>query len=231
MAGSPKPPCSVPGCTRPMSCKQLCGTHYERIRTTGKLGPPGDARRRPKKPCAVDGCDRTAKSRGWCEKHYSRWRKHGDPLTSERPSYGTFQTLTYNGYVREYNPAHPLAMADGQVLQHRRVAWDAGILTDPEMHVHHINGNKTDNRPENLEAMTESEHHKEHIREWGHVSNQFGTFPLRKDKTAPRPPMTTAPCKACGGNDFYITPNGRYRQCRDCNRRRELARKAKAAAE
>jgi hypothetical protein len=29
-------------------------------------------------------------------------------------------------------------------------------------HVHHINGNKTDNRPENLEILTASEHHRLH---------------------------------------------------------------------
>lgn len=84
-----------------------------------------------------------------------------------------------HGYVRVFVPEHPLAMADGYVLEHRMVAWDYGILADPADHVHHINGVKDDNRPENLEALGESEHHRQHMAEAEYIENQYGLFPRR----------------------------------------------------
>lgn len=34
--------------------------------------------------CSVEGCDGTARGHGYCSKHYTKWRRHGDPLHSER---------------------------------------------------------------------------------------------------------------------------------------------------
>jgi hypothetical protein len=45
----------------------------------------------------------------------------------------------------------------GWVLEHRLVAQP-----DPGQIVHHVNGDPTDNRPENLEVMTQAEHAKRH---------------------------------------------------------------------
>lgn len=85
-------------------------------------------------------------------------------------------------YLAIFEPAHPLAMADGYVLEHRMVAWDAGILTDPADHVHHRNRHaKHDNRIENLKAMPPSDHHRHHIAEAGAVENQHGMFPLHAE--------------------------------------------------
>jgi hypothetical protein len=37
-------------------------------------------------------------------------------------------------------------------------------VTDPKIHVHHDNENTTDNRPENLIALTPAEHNRIHAR-------------------------------------------------------------------
>lgn len=114
--------------------------------------------------------------------------------TDPRPHYGTKRRVDANGYVTIYEPGHPLARADGYVYEHRRVAWEAGLLRDPELHVHHCNGDKQDNAVENLEILTEQEHARRHLAERGYVRNQFGVWILK----AKQAPKTERECAGCG---------------------------------
>lgn len=69
-----------------------------------------------------------------------------------------------DGYLIVHCPSYPGAKFNsGYVLKHRLVmAASLGRpLTDAE-HVHHLNGNKLDNSPGNLQLMTNSEHRKLH---------------------------------------------------------------------
>ncbi len=84
------------------------------------------------------------------------------------------------GYVRIYRPGHALAARDGYVLEHRLVLDEAGFEIPDGHHVHHRNGVKSDNRIENLEVILASEHNAAHIRAAGQVTNQYGTWSLRR---------------------------------------------------
>lgn len=65
-------------------------------------------------------------------------------------------------------PSHPDAIKFGYVLEHRIIMENhlCRSLNSDEV-VHHINGNKKDNRIENLEVMTNSEHVKMHMKDRG----------------------------------------------------------------
>ena len=57
------------------------------------------------------------------------------------------------GYILEWAPHHPFAQASGYVPQHRLVMERSlGRMLLPLETVHHRNGVKDDNRPENLEV-------------------------------------------------------------------------------
>ena len=72
-----------------------------------------------------------------------------------------------NGYKMIYKPEHPFARhGKGQyVYEHRLVMEEKlGRYLDPTKEIiHHINGNPTDNRIENLVLTTRQEHMKNHM--------------------------------------------------------------------
>jgi len=70
-----------------------------------------------------------------------------------------------NGYRYIWNPDHPACTKYGYVMEHRLVMEEflGRYLTEDE-HVHHINDIKTDNRIENLQIMSNSEHYSYHQR-------------------------------------------------------------------
>jgi hypothetical protein len=81
------------------------------------------------------------------------------------------------GYVEIYMPEHP-ASSRGYVFEHI-VALEKKIGRYLYKHeqVHHINGIKDDNRPENIEAMTRSEHASMHMKGRQH---RLGDTPWNK---------------------------------------------------
>jgi len=73
------------------------------------------------------------------------------------------EKVEISGYLYIYLPSHPKSMKTGYVAEHRLVAEKkiGRQLRGGEV-VHHINGDKRDNRPENLKVMSTPEHSKLH---------------------------------------------------------------------
>jgi len=62
------------------------------------------------------------------------------------------------GYIEVYNPNHPLARANGYIKEHKLIMeTHLGRYLLPHENIHHINGDKTDNRLENLELWSTSQ--------------------------------------------------------------------------
>ena len=73
--------------------------------------------------------------------------------------------MKLKGYIGILLPEHPLSNSRGYALEHRVIAakkWGLGAVIGNV--VHHINGDITDNRVENLEIVTNSDHMRMHKR-------------------------------------------------------------------
>jgi hypothetical protein len=85
-----------------------------------------------------------------------------------------------NGYNYVYKPDHPNTNTDGYVAEHRLVMEErVGHYISKDLHVHHINHVKDDNRIENLQLLTRKEHEAAHLEHKRGIQKAYWT-PERK---------------------------------------------------
>lgn len=117
--------------------------------------------------CKVDGCSTTVRSRyaTLCNTHYFRGRRTG--TTADRERRGPY--LTSHGYLARNMKGHPASPKSGLLYEHRKVFYEAhgpdghdcfwcgvsvtwGGSGAGKINIDHLDGDKTNNSPENLRA-------------------------------------------------------------------------------
>jgi hypothetical protein len=148
--------CKFHSCDKLIVAKGLCGPHYYQQNNGKPLKPLRQVTPRTTDICLYEGCQKPFFAKNLCQQHY-RQQQQGRPLSPLReeanPEWGNGRII--GRYHSVYRPDHPNARCDGYVSRNRLVMSE--FLGRPLLkseHVHHKNGNRTDDRIENLELWT-----------------------------------------------------------------------------
>lgn len=115
------------------------------------------------KKCKVKNCSRKYGAKGYCITHYYYWKRHDIPFSKKSIEWVAKRgkgTITPEGY-------RILTKNGKRIREHRWIMEQKiGRTLLPNEHVHHINGNRLDNRIENLKIVDNFTHKFEHTRKY-----------------------------------------------------------------
>jgi hypothetical protein len=153
--GAPPRTCTVGGCDRDAKTRGWCHAHYQRWRRDGDVGADRPLRRAG--PCEVDDCDRQRYARGYCGTHDKRLVLTGDVRPEDPIRIVDGQGWENHGYwvVTVPEDERWLTRGEREIAEHRLVmARHLGRSLENDEVVHHVNGDRRDNRIENLELWS-----------------------------------------------------------------------------
>lgn len=146
--------CAQETCDRDARTRGYCDAHYARLRLGKDMSAPLRVRNQGA-TCSVSGCVRLAHTRGYCRAHYRRVLASGSPGEADIAQRGPDGDgwRTPQGYVNVHCPVRRRPIG-----QHRLVMEEhLGRQLLPDESVHHVNGQRNDNRIENLELWSRSQ--------------------------------------------------------------------------
>jgi len=149
--------CAVEACGRGAVTRGWCHGHYLRWSRTDDVRSEVPLDRPQPDVCQVEDCVRGVHSLGLCRTHVGRVRATGDPLADLPIQTATGRGSISHGYRKVVVPLDLLHLTGGErnVLEHRLVMAQAlGRALHPGEVVHHVNGDRLDNRAANLELWS-----------------------------------------------------------------------------
>lgn len=145
--------CVVNLCDLPVHAKNLCRGHYRRSWDGKSLDPLFQTRGYERVECQVPNCVRVCTSNGFCSPCNKNWKR----LRVVAPVRERISCVDSQGYER-WNRCHPDNKWGRQISAHRAVMQ---LHLNRELfeheNVHHVNGDRLDNRLENLELWSSSQ--------------------------------------------------------------------------
>lgn len=128
------------------------------------------------KNCFIKHCNLPVIGRGMCPKHYTRFMKYGDPFFIKIKPRGSGNI--YNGYK--------FIIINGKKFREHRIIMEKylGRKLSKKEHIHHKNNVRNDNRIENLEILTNSQHAKLHYYQYTHPRIKYSILQLLKASVA-----------------------------------------------